>query len=129
MNRKILVDTSVWVDYFDNDPITTVFIENNLFTKEIYITGPIITELLVGTKGTKEKKRLQYSFGAVNTLNVDLKDWILASKLISSMKEKDQSINKTDAIIAAVAINNDCEVLSLDEDILKIQGIKKAKLI
>ena len=43
MSRKILVDTSVWVNYFKDDPSTTVFIEKNLFTKEIYITGPIIT--------------------------------------------------------------------------------------
>lgn len=128
MSRKILVDTSIWVDYFRNDPSTTVFIEKNLFTKEIYITGPIITELLDGAKGTKEKERLQYSIGAVNTLNVNVEDWILAGKLMSEMRAQGKIFNKTEAIIASVAINNNCELLSMDKGLLKFDLVKKAHI-
>jgi len=109
MSRKILVDTSIWVNYFKDDPSTTVFIEKNLFTKEIYITGPIITELLAGTESTKEKK-------------------ILAGELLSSIKAKGKSINKTDALIASVAYNNDCEILSLNKSLQLIDIVKKANI-
>ncbi|MCK5812210.1 MAG: PIN domain-containing protein [Clostridiales bacterium] len=128
MSRKILVDTSIWVSYFKNDPSTTVFIEKNLFTKEIYITGPIITELLDGAKGTKEKERLQYSIGAVNNLNVTVEDWILAGKLMSDMRTQGKILNKTDAVIASVAINNNCELLSMDEGLQNVNLIKKAQI-
>ncbi|MBN2852220.1 MAG: PIN domain-containing protein [Clostridia bacterium] len=128
MSRKILVDTSVWVDYFKDDPSTTVFIENNLFTKEIYITGPIITELLAGSQGTKEKERLQYSLGAVTTLNVNLEDWILAGKIMAEMKAKGLSVNKTDALIASIAINNNCEVLSFSKSLPLIENVKQTQI-
>lgn len=123
MSTKLLVDTSVWINYFENDPSTTIFLDDILFTKDIYITGPIITELLAGTQGTKEKERLQYCIGAVKSLEIDQNNWIMAGRLISNLNEEGISINKTNALIASVAISNGCDIVTSNNAFKKIEEV------
>ncbi len=58
MNDKIIIDTSIWIEYFKNNSDYVSFIEENLNLENIYILGPIISELLHGVINEKEYKIL-----------------------------------------------------------------------
>ena len=47
MKTKIIVDTSIWVEYFKNKSNIVEFIEENLLDDCIYMAGPIVSELLL----------------------------------------------------------------------------------
>ena len=64
-DKKIIVDTSVWIEYFKNNEKFVLVIEDNLNLENIFITGIIISELLHGVKGASEYKMLSKSIGAV----------------------------------------------------------------
>jgi predicted nucleic acid-binding protein len=50
MSDKIVIDISIWIEYFKNNSDYVSFIEENLNLENIYIIGPIISELLHGVK-------------------------------------------------------------------------------
>ena len=52
--QKIIIDTSIWIEYFKNNKKYVPTIETNLSLENILITGPIISELLHGVKGLRE---------------------------------------------------------------------------
>lgn len=47
-NQRIIVDTSIWIEYFKNNQKYAPFIEDSLNLENILISGSIISELLHG---------------------------------------------------------------------------------
>ena len=45
-DQRIIVDTSIWIEYFKNNQKYVPFIEDSLNLENILISGPIISELL-----------------------------------------------------------------------------------
>ena len=78
MSDKIIIDTSILIEYFKNNTKYVSFIEENLNLENIYIVGPIISELLHGVKTEKEYSMLFQSITAIPYLDCIFEDWIKA---------------------------------------------------
>jgi tRNA(fMet)-specific endonuclease VapC len=52
---KYMIDTSVWIEYFKQNKRVTDFIYGCLDSDSIYMTGPVLTQILQGIKSKKEK--------------------------------------------------------------------------
>jgi len=124
MSNKIIVDTSIWIEYFKNNPTYVLFIEENLNLENIYMVGPIISELLHGVKNEKEYLMLSGSISAILYVDCIFEDWIKAGHLLFSLKKKGRIIPLTDALISAIAIRIDAPVLTMDRHFKNIPGIK-----
>lgn len=127
-NQKILVDTSIWIEYFKNNRIFVPVIEKNLNLENILITGPVISELLYGVKGSKEYEMLSSSISAVPYIECLYEDWVETGKVLYSLREKGISIPLTDVLIAAIAIREDALVFSQDKHFKYISNITDLKL-
>lgn len=124
MSDKIIIDTSIWIEYFKNNSDYVSFIEENLNLENIYIMGPIISELLHGVKNEKEYKILSQSIGAIPYLDCTFEDWIKTGNILFYLKKKGKIIPLTDALISVVALRIDASILTLDRHFKEIPGIK-----
>lgn len=127
-NQRIIVDTSIWIEYFKNNQKYVPFIEDNLNLENILISGPIISELLHGIKSEKEYKLLSESISAVPYAECVYDDWIKTGETLYNLKKKGITVPLTDILISAIAIRHDASVLSLDKHFKSIDMIKLIEL-
>ena len=109
----IVIDTDVLIEIFDRksekgDEALNKIIESN---QNITITVINLHEILYGLKKYAKpvKEVLQ-----LPVLNYTRKDAPLASKVELEMENTGKSIRRTDAMIAAITINNNANLYTLD---------------
>ena len=126
MKSEILVDTSAWIDYFNKpDSITGKKVEQVLIDGKAVLAGIILTELLQGAKIKNEFDAILESMLALPRLETNLTTWIEAGKASFDLRRKGITIPTTDLIIASLAMENNCRILTLDPHFNKIPGVKR----
>ncbi len=123
-NQKIIVDTSIWIEYLKNNQKYVPFIEDGLNLEKILISGPIISELLHGVKGEKEYELLSESISAVPFAGCIHDDWIKTGETLYNLKKKGITVPLTDVLIAVIAIRHDASILTLDKHFKSIDMIR-----
>ena len=123
MNQKLLVDTSVWIDYFRDNSHTTEFLEKQLLEDNVYIVGIIVSELLQGIKNETDREIIRNSLDAINYINMNYADWIRAGDISYSLRKNGVTLPLTDIAIAAVAIENKLTVVTNDKHFKSIPGL------
>ena len=121
---RILVDTSVWIEYLRNNPEITGIIDTELSNNNIYTTGPVITELLQGVKTENELKLLSDHIDALIYLECGINHWKKAGQISFKLRKSGLKIPVTDVIIATVAIENGAFVYTLDNHFKHIPDVR-----
>ena len=127
-NRKIIVDTSIWIEYFRNNQKYVPFIEDNLNLENVLISGLIISELLHGVKSKKEYTLLLESISAVPYAECVYEDWLKTGEILYDLKKKGITVPLTDVLISLIAIRSDASILTLDKHFHSIDMIKLVDL-
>lgn len=127
----ILVDTSVWIDFFTGSDTPYRRILHKLIEKEeeICITEIILTEILQGIKedtAYETTKSYLLEFPIIKPKGRET--YISAAEIYRKCRKKGKTIRKTiDCIIAAIAQENNLTILHNDNDfevIKKCSGLK-----
>ena len=128
----ILVDTSVWIDFFDHP--------NSIYAKELArlidkdeelcLAQINVTEILQGIKEEKVFEEIKGYLMQFPILRVgSLETYIQAANIYRLCRKKGKTIAKTiDAIIAAAAIENNFWILHKDKDFDLIADCTKLKV-
>ena len=115
----VLVDTSVWINFFKGqETASSLFLKNNL-TNIIIATCPvIIQEVLQGALHDKEFKRVSSYFNTLTRLTGNPYELAHdAAALYREIRKKGFTIRKpNDCLIAIYAIKNDVRLLHDDKD-------------
>jgi len=128
--KKVLIDTSVWIDYFKNKNLSlSRRVDDILSTADVYVPRIVIAELIQGAKSDKEISVIEEFIGAFNIVDQQQDTWIRAGKLSNSLKKKGISVNLTDCYIALIATENYCRIFTLDEHFKNIKKILSIDLI
>ena len=120
----VLVDTTVWIDFFSGKSYPHVkTLENLIFNREnICICGVILTEILQGIKNDKEFKKVQELLENLIFLPMSYHVFLYSAHIYRNLRKKGITIRKTiDCIIAAVAIEYDIQLLHNDKDFIPIE--------
>ncbi|HEC28241.1 MAG TPA: PIN domain nuclease [Gammaproteobacteria bacterium] len=117
----ILVDSSVWIDYFNGtENEETNKLDTTLGLEEVVIGDLILTEVLQGFKVDKEfriAKEVLTSLTIFELLGVELA--IKSANNFRKLRKKGITIRKTaDVIIATYCIENKIPLLFTDKDFL-----------
>lgn len=120
----ILVDTSVWIDFFngmdskEKDQLRQLIINH----EQIALTDVILTEILQGIRNEHQYERVKNTLLQLNILHAVLvKTYIHAAEIYRSCRSKGFTVRKTnDCLIAAVAIESNCLLLHKDKDFAAI---------
>jgi predicted nucleic acid-binding protein len=116
----ILVDTSVWIDFFNGADSEEKALLHKLISNHtrIAITDIILTEILQGIREIKQFERVKNTLMQLDVLHATpIKTYIHAAEIYRICREKGFTIRKTnDCLIAVVAIENSCPLLQKDKD-------------
>lgn len=125
--KKILVDTSIWIEYFKGNKQVVDLIHDKT-SYSIYIAGPIITELIQGLKTASEKGIFTDVLGGLPSLPVTDQDWIDAGIMGATLREKGITVPLPDLLIYTLALNNSCLLYSKDKHFKMINDATKNKV-
>lgn len=125
--RPIMVDTSIWIEYFRGNFHDTDLMEHGLNQGYIYITGPILAELLQGVRTAKEHSMLSRCIGAVPFVECEYRDWTKAGKISFGLRKKGITVPLTDIIIAVAAMKIGAAIYTRDSHFKVIPGAELYK--
>ena len=128
--RKILVDTSIWIDYLKNKSSRIAEkVDGMLMKDEVCVPRIVIAELIQGAKSEREVSVIEEFVGAFNIIDQGEDTWIKAGKLSFTLKKKGRNINLSDCYIAVIAQEHDCHIFTLDAHFKEIQKFVDVRLI
>ena len=119
--KKILIDTSIWINYFRNKtPGLSQQVEDIISKNDIYVPKIVIAELLQGSKSEVEVEALKDFTDAFHIIDQKEDTWVRAGELSYRLKKKGKGVNWADCYIAIIAQQHNCRILTLDEHFKEI---------
>ncbi len=115
----VLVDTTVWIDFFAARPTPEVAELERLLNEgeDICTCGIILTEVLQGIRKDEAYERTLSRFESVLFLPMNRQTFVRAAELYRSLRRRGVTIRKpVDCMIASVAIEHDIVLLHNDRD-------------
>ena len=125
----ILVDTSVWIDFFSRSPgragseLRRMIDEVEPFA----LTGAVVTEVLQGL--TRDVNRIERYLSLWEMLEpLGFSTYREASAISRLARSKGISLTTIDTLIAAIALEHQASLFSLDKDFSRIARITALRL-
>ena len=115
----VLVDTSVWIDFFCGSEVSHVAMLERLLTdsEDVCIAGVILTEILQGIRRDRDYKKTKSYMERLLYLQSAKGTFIRAAELYRALRRKGLTIRKPiDCMIASLALENDVALLHNDRD-------------
>lgn len=123
---KVLIDTSAWVDFLNgySSPQREAVADLIASEQELCTCGVIVAEVFQGLKRDRNRNELARLFRKLLFLEpsgIDL--YLHAAEIYRLLRKKGLTIRSTiDCLIAALAEQNGCYLLSRDRDMEMILG-------
>ena len=125
----ILVDTSVWIDFFRSSPdragveLRRMIVE----VEPIALTGVIVAEILQGL--ARDVTRIERYLSSWEMLEPNgFSTYREAASISRLARSKGISLTTIDTLIAAVALEHQATLFSLDKDFSRISRITALRL-
>lgn len=124
MVNKILPDTCAWIDFFRGRPSRLAErVEAAVVQGEVVTCGVVLFELLQGIKKPKEENLVLNAFQAIPQLEMTGVLWIKAGRLSSQLRKKGHTLPLSDIIIATLALEHSCSLLTVDRHFDVVPGL------
>jgi len=124
MSTRIIVDTTVWIEFFrDEKSLISIHLQGLLRSGRVALTGMVLSEILQGVKGAREAALVKKSLEPLFFIEMNRKEWQTAGEMSAALRRKGVTIPLSDILIAAVAVNQDCEVFTTDPHFDSIPGL------
>lgn len=127
----ILVDTTVWIDFFAgrNEPHVEIFQELIESEEDLSLCGVILTEILQGIRNDTDYFKTKEYLDDLIFLPMRHGIFVKAAEIYRSLRKKGITIRKpVDCMIASVAIEYDIHLLHNDRDFNYIAKHSKLKV-
>lgn len=116
----ILVDTNIIIDFWKNPDQEKVDIFKN---NEIAVCHVILVELIHGAKSEKQKVKIKEALNEFHMLPIDEETWDFFGDLLYKLRTSGVTVPFQDALIAAVAIKNNCLLWTNDKHFPMISNV------
>lgn len=125
MAPLVIIDSSVWVQYFRApDSAEGEEVERLIRAGEVAVVGAIYAELVHGARDEKELRRLEEDLNAFPFFDTDKWVWRRAGRLLFELRRQGVTVSLADAVIAAIALEAGHEVYTLDEHFQRVPGLR-----
>lgn len=123
----VLVDTSVWIDFFRNEEGRSGDLLDSLLEEDrVVLCGVVEMEIFQGLR-KKEQHEVQSVFELIPYIEITREDFIASGTLWQSLRKKGETIPSTDCLIAELCIRHNLALFSLDSHFDKIKELKRLK--
>jgi len=124
----ILVDTSVWVEYFRaGDQELVEHLQRLLDEDQTALAMPVRIELLGGSS-KKDLPRLRRALSGLPTFVPEKSTWKLIESWVETAVSRGERFGVMDLLIAALVAEKGLRVWSLDSDFARMQKLGLAQL-
>jgi len=125
----ILVDTSVWIDFFlgrteQVEKLEFLIRESN----QVCICGIILQEVFQGVKDKKDYVKVKERLTKLPFIKTDKNTYILAAEIYRDLRAKGITIPILDTTIAATAIQNKTPLFTTDQHFYLVSQHRKLTL-
>lgn len=129
-DNLVLIDTSVWIDYFlqknsELEQRMDMLLEN----AQVATAAIIEAELIQGSRGEREIKKLKEYFVPLHHIESKDEHWLEAGHLSLKLRQAGKRVNLTDCYIAALAKSASARIFSLDKHFIWIKDVQGCDLI
>ncbi len=125
IGNKILLDTSIVIEFLDNNKI--ILDRINKF-EGLFISSIVLGELYIGvnrvTDKAKHLNKLSNALKLCSTLIVDSPTAMHYGEITAALFRKGKPIPTNDVWIAASAIQHDLTLITMDKHFNEIDGLK-----
>jgi hypothetical protein len=112
---RVLVDTSVWIEFFKANSSVSNNLELLLIEDSVEICGVVLFELLQGIKSESEKLKIKDILLNLPYVEINKNIWQKSAEISLNIKKKGYTIPFSDILIGTLAIENNFSVFTLDK--------------
>lgn len=123
MEKGVLVDTCIWIEYFRDKPGLSMTLSDLIKKGIVFTAGIVLFELFQGIKSDKEKTLLKEVFKGMHYVDMKTQTWLDAATLVRNVKNKGTTLPPSDIILAQLAIENNLKIFTIDTHFKKIPGV------
>jgi predicted nucleic acid-binding protein len=118
----IVVDTTVWADWFnDADSPAVRRLDHALERQDVGLVPAVLTEVLQGFRTDGDFDRARVLLVQLPVLALDIEGHVAAARLFRRLRSRGLTVRGTiDCIIAQTCITGGVELLSTDQDFVAI---------
>ncbi len=120
----ILADTSVWIEFFKQRSEIGSVLETLILDNAVWVCGVVLFELMQGVKSDQEKSLIKETLSNLEYAEMSNSLWHKAADLSASLKKKGVTVPLSDIFLAAVAIEHNLQIFTLDKHFEQIPGVK-----
>ena len=118
---KLLVDTSIWVDYLrGGDARLGDALDRYLDGESVLMCGPVIAEVLAGTD-PEQREETWLALGSLPWAELNQLAWRQVGEVAYDLRRRGVSLPLTDVVISVAALDADAEVWTRDTDFARIR--------
>lgn len=126
-NDDILVDTSVWIEFFKKTSATGEVVSELLQRDQAWVAGIVLFELVQGAKSEVEKELIISQLSKLNYIEMSIPHWLRAGELAKAMKKKGLTLPISDILLATIALEYNLSIFTLDKHFESIPGVRLYK--
>lgn len=120
----VIADTSVWTPFFNRpDSAEKQALDALIDAGEIALVGVVLAELLQGCRARKDRDEVADALFALPYLEMTRETWVLAGEISSLLLRRGITLPMPDLVVAALSLERQYQVYSLDAHIKKISGL------
>jgi predicted nucleic acid-binding protein len=124
----IVVDSSIWIRaHRQPKGKTAVILAKLLDADEVALALPVRLELLAGVS-SRDRAALARGLSALPLLRPSSETWALIERWVPDAADEGFTFGLADWLVAALAIEIDALIWSLDEDFTHLETLKMARL-
>jgi hypothetical protein len=125
VKQDVLVDTSIWIDFFRHpDAESGAEMVRLLKLGHVSTCGVIVAEILQGAANENELKELGENLKGLSFLDADESAYVEAGRLSYNLRKRGRTVPLTDALIANLAIRYQQTLWTKDAHFRGIPGLE-----
>lgn len=123
--RGVVVDTSAWVDFLRGGRGRAAAAVEELVRSARAVTcGIVLAELLAGVNDAEQRDRLQEALAGLDYFEMREQTWRRVGELAAGLRGKGRTLPMSDLILAALAIEHDLPVFTVDNHFRQVPGLQ-----
>jgi predicted nucleic acid-binding protein len=122
---RLIADTCIWIEYFKKRGSVSSALRDLIKQGRVLVAGPVIYELLQGAKNPKDAELIKEVTKALPLLPMTQEIWLSAGDIFFILRRKGITLPPSDVLLAALAIENDCPVFTLDNHFDHIPKVRR----
>lgn len=122
-SAKVLVDTSVWVDFFRGKAGIVAGLSLLARSGRVIVCGQVKQEVLQGSRDDKAFARLEQEMELWEYEAEQPEDFVEAARIFARLRWKGVTVPPTNCLIAAVAMRRELLLYTIDEDFQRVAGL------